>query len=124
MPAQFFKFGDPPPTFGGDAERLVAERLRDELPDGYVLLGNPSFPTHGSYFYEYDLVLISPFLCEVIEVKAIAGGVTVEEDQLVASNGKEFKQVFSTLENKTRVLREKLAGDLRTFAIESLRTEW
>src|SRR5437879_2676647 len=93
VPAELLKFADPPDTPGGDAEKEVAERLRTGLPDGYLMLAGFSIPTGRSYFYEYDLVLISPFLLEVLEVKHFLPVVIVESDTLISGGGHEEPQV-------------------------------
>jgi serine/threonine protein kinase len=105
MSAKRIKFGDPPPTPGGAVEIEVAMRLERELPEGYLVLSSLSLPTRGSgYFYEIDLVVVSPFLCDVIDVKHLVPSVTVEEDSLLVESGPEIDGVFSVLDSKARVL--------------------
>jgi serine/threonine protein kinase len=105
MPAKWLKFGDPPPTPGGEVEIQIARRLGNDLPEGYLVLSSLSLPTKGrGYFYEIDLVVVSPFLCEVIDIKHVFPAVTVEEDSLQIESGPEFNGVFSLLDTKARVL--------------------
>lgn len=108
MPATFLKFGDPPPTAGGDFERDATRYLRDALPSAFVLCGNVSFPTYSSYFYEYDLIVMGPAVCEILEFKACRAQITVYEDRLEGMRGFSVDRVFSTLENKSRVLASRL----------------
>ena len=50
MPAQLVSCGDFSAGIGGEFERECARRLRDGLPDGYVLATNVSLERGGGSF--------------------------------------------------------------------------
>jgi len=108
MSAILIKCGDPPPTFGGEYERIVTESLYKKLSHNFLLVANPSFPTKSSYFYDYDIIVISPFLCEIVEIKYIRPFVNVYEDWLESIHSFRIPRIFSILDNKARVLNSKL----------------
>jgi serine/threonine protein kinase len=108
MCADFIKINDPPPTIGGEYEQEVRETLFKKLSNNFLVIGGASFPTKSSYFYDFDIILMAPFLCDVLEVKRIYPRVKVFEDWLESGSDFRVPRVFSSLENKTRVLAEKL----------------
>lgn len=108
MPAHFLKFGDPPPTVGGDFERAGMRELRDTLPDHFVVLGNPSFATLNSNFYECDVVVVAPNFCDILEFKSFRGQVTILEDALRGAREFVVDRPFSILESKAKVIRSRL----------------
>lgn len=108
MCAELIKFADTSPTFGGQYEREVIQTLHKELSNKYLIITNPSFPTRSSFFYEYDVIVLSPFLCDIIEVKYLFGNVSVYEDWLICINGYQVPSVFSLLETKAKVFSSKL----------------
>jgi serine/threonine protein kinase len=107
MPATLIQLGDAPPTLGGDAERAVVSQLVEELSDRFVVVSNLSLETRGDY-REYDVVVMTASLCEVLEVKHSPGPVTVYEDRIEAMDGFSFDRVFSKLESKIRILKKRL----------------
>lgn len=108
MAAKFIKISDPPPTFGGEYEFEVRQTLAKRLPEDFIIIGGASLATKQSYFYDYDLIIFGPDLCEIIEVKRIHGSVKVFEDWLESGRDFRISQVFSILENKARVLANRL----------------
>jgi len=108
MCADIIKFGDSPPGAGGDFEKEVTSILKEKLSHRFVIITNPSFPTKTSFFYEYDLIVACPYFCEVLELKCIYGHVDVHEDWLISTNNHQVPSVFTILENKTKVLNDKL----------------
>lgn len=108
MPANVIKFGDHPLGFGGEYERTALESIRENLPSHCVVLANPSFPTGASFFYEYDIIILSPIWGVVVEVKTLYSSVNVYEDWLEGINNYRVPGVFSKLESKTKVFRSKL----------------
>lgn len=108
MPANFIKIGDHPETIGGDFERETATALKEKLSNRFLIISNTSLPTKSSFFYEYDLIIISPFLCEVVEIKCIYPSVTVYEDCLESIGNYNEPRIFSLLDIKARVLRSRL----------------
>ncbi len=108
MPADVIKFGEHPPGTGGEFEREVVLALRDNLPSHCLLLVNPSFPTWASFFYEYDIIILSPLWAIVVEIKKLIYSVDVYEDWLEGINQYKVPSVFSKLENKTKVFNSKL----------------
>ena len=50
MCAELIKYGDFPPTKGGDYEKIVAQTLFKDLSDRYLVVTNASFPTKSSFF--------------------------------------------------------------------------
>ena len=104
--------GDPsgraPPTYGGDCEREVAALLEKKLPEGFLLVCNPSLPSSKSFFYEYDLIVVHPYFCDVVEVKHLMGTAIVSEHMIMADDGCTFDNVFSILETKAKVLSDRL----------------
>ena len=73
----------------------------------------PSLPTTSSFFYEYDIILLSPFYCEVIEIKYLYEHVDVYEDWLISVNDFLVPSVFSRVETKAKVLKNKLHKDFK-----------
>jgi hypothetical protein len=108
MCAALIKFGDSPPGIGGDYERDVAQTLYSHLSNKYLIVTNASLPTRTSFFYEYDIILLSPFCCDVIEIKYLYEHVDVYMDHLESVNGFLVPSVFSILENKAKVFRSKI----------------
>jgi serine/threonine protein kinase len=106
--AKVIRLGEPPPTYGGDCEREVAALLEKKLPEVFLLICNPSLPTANSFFYEYDLIVVHPYFCDVVEVKQLMGTAIVSEHLIMTDEGFTFDGIFSTLENKTKVLSSKL----------------
>lgn len=108
MAAVYIKMNDPPPTVGGDYEQKVREALCKKLSEEFLVIGGASFPTHQSYFYDYDLIVIGPDLCDIIEVKCIYGSVRIFEDWVEGGGDFRIARIFTILENKARVLAERL----------------
>lgn len=108
MAAQFLKFGDPPPTMGGEFERTVMQCLCDGLPDIFLVIGNLSIATYGSFFYECDVIIATVGFCEIVEVKDILAEARVFEDCITGINGFRYDRVFSILESKAKTLRGKI----------------
>lgn len=109
MAARFLRLSEAPDTCGGDFERQAARRLCESLPETYLVIAGACFATRGGSFYENDLIITSPCVCEVLELKHLYPSVTVYEDKLVAEGNFEVFQVFSLLERKVRVLLDVLA---------------
>lgn len=107
MCAFVIRFSDSPPTVGGQYEQEVVENLAAKLSNQYLILANPNLPTNSSFFYEYDIVVLSPFMCDVIEVKYLYHFVNVYEDWLESINSFHVPAVFSKLETKCKVLKGK-----------------
>lgn len=108
MTAQFIKFGDPPPTWGGEFEKSVMQRLCNGLPDIFMVIGNLSIPTGNSFFYECDVVVTTLDFCEIVEVKGMRPDARVFEDCIRGVNDFSEDRVFSILESKAKVLQWKL----------------
>ena len=83
-------------------------RLREELPQDFLVIGNASFPTLGSFFYEYDIILATVDLCDVLEVKLFSQKIEVQENYIRAIDGFTIDRVFSILEDKTKVLSSRI----------------
>ena len=94
MAAYLVRAGDPPPGRGGEFEEEVLQKLVARLSERFILVGSLSLPTRSSYFYEYDIVVLSEFVCEVLEVKLAYPVVDVYEDWLECSDGFRFSAVF------------------------------
>lgn len=114
MTAEHIIFGEHPPGLGGQYESEVVSSLCKKLSNKCILILNPSFPRLDSFFYEYDLILINPFYCYVIEIKYFFEYVKVYDDWLEGVNGFQTSAVFSLLENKAKVLRGKF-NDKKDF---------
>lgn len=108
MPANYIKISDHPDTIGGDFEREVAKVLRESLSNRFLIISNVSLPTRSSYFYEYDLIIMSSFLCEVVEIKCISPSLIVYEDSIEAAGNYNAPEIFSKLDNKARILCSRL----------------
>src|SRR5438477_7374434 len=104
MPAQLVLCGDPAPGVGGEFERECARELRDNLPDGYVVATNVHLLRGGGEFYECDVVLSAPGVCDILEAKCIRPDVIVWEDLIASQTGFTIDQVFSKLDHKAKVL--------------------
>lgn len=107
MNAQIIKFGDSPPGLGGQYERKVIESLSKVLSPPTIMVTNPCFPQSNSFFYEYDIILLNPYFCEIIEVKYLFSPVKVYDDWLESINNFLVPGIFSTLETKAKVLKSK-----------------
>ena len=110
MPAEFLAFDESPPTIGGDFERDAMRRLREKLSHDFLVVGNVSFPTLSSFFYEYDVILTTVDLCDVLEAKAFIGEIIVLENCIRCIDGFCTDRVFSILENKAKVLSSRIAA--------------
>jgi serine/threonine protein kinase len=120
MGATVIKFGDYPPGIGGDYEQEVVDVLRNKLSHRFLILSNLSLPTQASFFYEYDIVVLSDFLCDVLEVKYLYSFVDIYEDRLSGLHNHHLPNVFSILENKTKVIN----GRLKREPFSGLKFPW
>jgi len=113
MCAELIKYGDSPPSIGGQYEQFVAQTLCEALSNRYLIVTNASFPTRSSFFYEYDIILLSSFYCEVIEIKYLYKHVDVYEDWLISVNDFQVPSVFSKLETKAKVFADKMHKEFK-----------
>ena len=113
MCAELIKYGDSPSTIGGQYEKVVAQTLCKDLSHRYLIVTNASFPTRSSFFYEYDIILLSPFYCEVIEIKYLYEHVDVYEDWLISVNDFQIPSIFSRLETKAKVFGDKIYKEFK-----------
>jgi serine/threonine protein kinase len=120
MSATVIKFGDYPPGIGGEYEQEVVDVLRNKLSHRFLILSNLSLPTQASFFYEYDIIVLSDFLCDVLEVKYLYSFVDIYEDRLTGLRDYQVPNVFSILENKTKVFN----GRLRREPFSELKFPW
>lgn len=104
MPAELVTCGDVAVGIGGEFELLCARELRDNLPHGYVIATNVNIHRGGGEFYEYDVVVSAPGLCDVLELKCIRPDVIVYEDLICSETGFSVDRVFSKLDHKAKVL--------------------
>jgi len=107
MPAHLVACGDFSAGVGGEFERECARRLRDGLPDGYVLATNVSLERGGGSFLECDVVVTAPGIWFIAEMKAFRAKVDVFEDLLRGAGQFVLDRVFSTLDLKAKVLRSR-----------------
>jgi serine/threonine protein kinase len=103
MSAQLVLCGDPAAGVGGEFELECARELRDNLPDGYVVATNVNVPRGGGEFYECDVVLSAPGLCDILEAKCVRPDVIVWEDLITSQTGFSIDRVFSKLDHKAKV---------------------
>ncbi len=75
MCAEFHQVGE----VANDAERGALEFLRDQLPDDYVVYGNPWLVQHSGQVFEVDAVVVGENAVYVVEMKAYRGRVTGNE---------------------------------------------
>lgn len=109
MAAELILCGDHAPGVGGEFELECTRVLRDSLPAGYVLSANVNVPRGGAgEFYEYDLIVTAPGICDVLELKCIRPELTVGEDRIVSSTGFTIDRVLSKLDHKAKVLSSRL----------------
>lgn len=104
MAAELIVWGEPAAGVGGEFERECARILRDGLPDGYVIATNVHLGRSGGGFYECDVVIAAPGLCDILEMKCIRPEISVGEDLITSSTGFPVDRVFSTLDLKAKVL--------------------
>lgn len=104
MSAQLVLCGEPAVGVGGEFELECARELRDNLPDGYVIATNVNLPRGAGEFYECDVVLSSPGLCDILELKCIRPDVIVWEDSVTSQTGFSIDRLFSKLDHKAKVL--------------------
>lgn len=107
MPAHLLSCGDFSAGIGGEFERECARRLRDELPEGFVLATNVSLERGGGSFLECDIVVTAPGIWIICEMKALRAKVDVFEDLLRGAGQFVVDRVFSTLDLKAKVLRSR-----------------
>jgi len=120
--ATLLKFGEPIATRGGEFESKCAEALAAELPADYTVIAHLGIPTKQSNFYDIDIIVASSASYDVLECKLIFPDVRVGEDFVEGRGNFTFDHVFSLLENKCRVLGNRLkerpftnASGTRTF---------
>lgn len=112
MPAELIPCGDsltPTPGVGGEFELECAKSLRDNLPDGYVVVTNVNIPRGGGEFYECDAILAGPGVCDILEMKCIRPEVIVAEDQISSPTGFTIDRVLSKLDHKGKVVATRIA---------------
>ncbi|NLS90946.1 MAG: protein kinase [Planctomycetaceae bacterium] len=100
------------PTGGapqGPFERLLVERLRRELPDGYELLPNFSLKNPGRSALEYDLAVLAPHAVFVIEAKEWYGRLTGDDTEWLI-NQTPKKCPMWLVDLKCKVLKGRLGG--------------
>jgi len=120
MTATVLKFGDHPPGRGGKYEQEVVENLRNKLSHRFLILTNLSFPTTRSLFYECDIIVLSSFLCDLIEVKYLYSFVDVYEHWLTSTDGFHIGNIFAKTETKAKVF----AGKLKEPPFSVLKFPW
>jgi serine/threonine protein kinase len=89
---------------GGEFERQCARELRDSLPDGFAIATNVHIPRGGSEFYECDVIVSAPGICDILELKCIRPDVVAGEDLISSQTGFVIDRVFSKLDDKAKVL--------------------
>jgi serine/threonine protein kinase len=105
VPAELIVCGEPVAVgVGGEFERQCTKELRDSLPDGYVLATNVHLPRGGSEFYECDVIVSAPGICDILELKCIRPDVFAGEDLISSQSGFAIDRVFSKLDHKAKVL--------------------
>jgi hypothetical protein len=75
--AQMLKFGDFAPGMGGEFERQSMKALRESLPDYFLVIGNLSVPRGDGSFYEIDVLVVAPTVCNILELKCFRDEATV-----------------------------------------------
>jgi serine/threonine protein kinase len=115
--AQMLKFGDFAPGMGGEFERQSMKALRESLPDYFLVIGNLSVPRGDGSFYEIDVLVVAPTVCNILELKCFRDEATVYEDRIVGFAGYSLDRVFSILDSKSKVLSGRLRK--RPFPYES-----
>ena len=118
MAAQFIKFGDPPPTWGGEFEKVVMRGLCDRLPYVFLVIGNLMWPPESRFFYECDVIVTTVDFCDIVDAKAIRPDARVFEDCITGINEFSEERVFSILDNKAKVLSGKLRGQAFSYAAD------
>jgi serine/threonine protein kinase len=111
MTARLVQCGEFAAGVGGEFERECARQLRDNLPEEYVVATNVNIfrgGTGGGEFYECDVVLSAPGVCDVLEMKCIRPNVVVFEDLIRSQTGFFVDQVFSKLDHKAKILTTRL----------------
>ena len=72
MTAKFVPIGEP----AHDAERQALRFLVDNLPDEYVVYGNPWLVEQSGAVFELDAVVIAPHAVYVVEIKSYRGSIS------------------------------------------------
>ena len=104
MPAELIPFGEYAYGIGGDFERACAAALRDQLPDGYLVMTNVYLPRGDAGFYECDAIVAAPGVCDVLEMKCVRPEITVGEDVITTSTGHRIDRPLSIVDHKAKVL--------------------
>ena len=71
MTARFVPIGEP----AHDAERQALRFLVDNLPDEYVVYGNPWLVERSGAVYELDAVVVAEHAIYVVEIKSYRGSI-------------------------------------------------
>ena len=108
MPVELVDCGEHPPGLGGDFERVCVQGLRDQLPDGYLIATNVSLARGAGAFYECDVVIVAPGVCDILEFKCVRPIVDVHEDLITSSFDYSSDRIFSILDTKAKVLKTRL----------------
>ncbi len=72
MTAKFVHVGEP----AHDAERQALKFLVDNLPDDYVVYGNPWLVERSGAVFELDAVVVAPHALYVVEIKSYRGAIS------------------------------------------------
>jgi hypothetical protein len=107
MPAQLVTCGEFAAGVGGEFEKECARELRDSLPEQYVIATNVYVLRGGSgggEFYECDVVISAPGICDVLELKCIRPDAIVFEDLMTSQTGFSAERIFSKLNDKAKIL--------------------
>lgn len=71
MTAKFVQIGEP----AHDAERQALKFLVDNLPEDYVVYGNPWLVERSGAVFELDAVVVAPHALYVVEIKSYRGSI-------------------------------------------------
>ena len=91
-----------------ESERRVLAFLRDKLPDHYIVYANIEQVNDRGLPYEYDCIVLAPNCVFVIEMKDYHGIIAGNAADWVLGGGTIKKSPFPLLNNKTKVVAERL----------------
>ena len=122
--ARIVRFGEFASGIGGEFERDAMRELRHRLSEETILVSNLSVPRGDGSFYEIDVIVMGPTFCDILELKCLRAEATVFEDRIVGAAGFSLDRVFSTLDNKAKVLSNRLKRQPFAYTKQECNLPW
>lgn len=88
-------------------EDECAHELARALPDRFLLIRNLTLPRGEGLFFEYDIVVVTEWMWEVVEAKCIRPVAKIYADAIVGADGFTMDRAFSRVDTKAKHLRSR-----------------